>query len=209
VSITTVLGMPARFSGTDPGICVSGYLGREVDDLRVAAVLDVEHAVVGPAVFVVTDEAALGVGRQRGLAGAREPEEHRNAAVVGHVGRAVHREDALFGQAVVHQGEDRLLDLTPVARAADEDHELGQIEGDEPAGVGAVRGRVGFELGRVQDDRARLVHGDLLGRCRDEHCAGEQRVPRGIAHQAQRQAVLGVGAGEGVQDEQLTAVRQP
>ena len=61
-------------------------LGREVDDLRVAAVLDVEHTIVGPAVLVVTNEPALGVGAERGLAGARQAEEHRDAAVVGHVG---------------------------------------------------------------------------------------------------------------------------
>ena len=56
-------------------------LGREVDDLGVAAVLDVEHTIVGPAVLVVTDELALGVGAERGLAGARQAEENGSVAI--------------------------------------------------------------------------------------------------------------------------------
>ncbi|MDZ7748133.1 MAG: hypothetical protein U5K43_04180 [Halofilum sp. (in: g-proteobacteria)] len=51
-------------------------LGREVDRLGVAAALDVEDAVVRPAVLVVADERTMRVGRQRGLAGPRQAEEH-------------------------------------------------------------------------------------------------------------------------------------
>ena len=42
----------------------------EVDALCVAAAFDVPHPVVPPAVLVVTDERAAGVGRKRRLAGA-------------------------------------------------------------------------------------------------------------------------------------------
>ena len=34
---------------------------RELDDLRVAATLDVEHALIAPAVLVIADQQALGV----------------------------------------------------------------------------------------------------------------------------------------------------
>ena len=71
-----------------------------------------------------------------------------------------------------------------------------------------MRCRVGIERGRVQDDGLGLVHLDLVGRCRDEHGAGKQHMPRALADQTQRQAVLGVGAGEGVQHKQLAAVAE-
>ncbi len=57
-------------------------LGREPNDLRVAATLEVEDAVLGPAVLVVADQPPLGIRRERRLAGPREPEEHRDPTVV-------------------------------------------------------------------------------------------------------------------------------
>jgi hypothetical protein len=47
----------------------------EVDRLGVAAALEVEGAAIGPAMLVVADQRAGGVGRQRRLAGARQAEE--------------------------------------------------------------------------------------------------------------------------------------
>ena len=40
----------------------------QVDDLCVAAALEVEHAVVVPAVLVIADQQTLGIGGQGGLA---------------------------------------------------------------------------------------------------------------------------------------------
>ena len=54
----------------------------QADALRVAAALDVEDAVVRPAVLVVADERALRVRRQRRLARARQAEEHGHVAVL-------------------------------------------------------------------------------------------------------------------------------
>jgi hypothetical protein len=98
-------------------------VGRQANHLRVAAALHVEDASVAPAVLVVTDERALRIGRERRLAGAREPEEDGSAPVRADVRGAMHWQDALERQAVVHHGEDRLLDLAGVERAAD--HDLG------------------------------------------------------------------------------------
>ena len=96
-------------------------LGREADRLRVAAALEVEDAVVAPAVLVVADELARRIGGKRRLAGAGEPEEDRDVLpVLRDVRGAVHRRDALERQPVVHHGEDRLLDLAAVERAADD-----------------------------------------------------------------------------------------
>ena len=47
----------------------------EVYDLRVAAALEVENAVIVPAVLVVADEKALGIGGKGGLAGTGQAEE--------------------------------------------------------------------------------------------------------------------------------------
>ena len=116
-------------------------LGGEADHLRVAAALEVEDAVVAPAVLVVADQRALGIGRERRLARAGEAEEDRDVAVVADVRRAVHREDALERQAVVHQREDRLLDLARVEGAADQHLLARRVEDDERAGARAVRRR--------------------------------------------------------------------
>ncbi len=47
----------------------------EVDNLCVAAALEVEYAVVVPAVLVITDEETLRVGRKSGLSGTGQTEE--------------------------------------------------------------------------------------------------------------------------------------
>ena len=155
---TTPFSSIATFSRIVPNVCVvrkisGSAAAREADHLRVAAALDVEDAVVAPAVLVVADQRALGIGGERRLAGAREAEEDRDAPVGADVGRAVHREDALERQAVVHDGEDRLLDLARVERAADEQLGAARMQHDERAGARPVLLRVGLEVGRVQHER--------------------------------------------------------
>ncbi len=41
---------------------------REIDAFSIAAALEVEDAIIAPAVFVVADQAAAGIGRETGLA---------------------------------------------------------------------------------------------------------------------------------------------
>ena len=129
---------------------------REVDRLRVAAAFDVEDAVVAPAVFVVADEMALRIGRERGLARAAETEEQRRRAglLVGR-GRAVHREHAALRREVVHHGEDALLHLAGVFGA--EDDEFLVLEAEIDAGRRAHAGReaVGGKCAGVVDDEVR------------------------------------------------------
>src|SRR2546425_355725 len=52
------------------GIDLRLGLARQLDALGVAAAFEIEDAVLAPAVLVVADQRALGIGRQRGLAGA-------------------------------------------------------------------------------------------------------------------------------------------
>ena len=89
-----IFGDRAKADGV-PDLRLAGL--REVDALGVAAALEVEDAVVAPAVFVVANQAALGVGRKGGFAGAGQAEEECAAAIRADVGRAVHREHALLG----------------------------------------------------------------------------------------------------------------
>src|SRR5699024_11224643 len=111
----------------------------QVDALGVAAALKVEDAVGAPAVLVVADQLAAGVGGQGGLAGAGQAEEHGGLVGLGvHIGRAVHGQDVLLGHDVVHGGEDALLDLAAVLAAGDDDHVGLGVDHDGGLAVDAV-----------------------------------------------------------------------
>src|SRR5262249_53384155 len=67
----------------------------EIDGLGITATLDVEDAVITPAVLVVADQVAFRICRECGLAGAAESEKQRRSPCPGVCrGRAMHREDA-------------------------------------------------------------------------------------------------------------------
>ena len=70
------------------------FLLAQVDALGVATSLDIEHPFISPAVFVVADQLAPGIGRQSGLAGSRQAEEERHIAAGRLIGATVHRQDA-------------------------------------------------------------------------------------------------------------------
>src|SRR5690606_32457324 len=53
----------------------------KVDALGIAASLEIEHAVLPPAVLIVADQPALGVGAQGGLPRAAQPEEDGRVAI--------------------------------------------------------------------------------------------------------------------------------
>ena len=121
-------------------------LARKAYALGVAAAFEIEDAVVAPAVLVIADQAALGVGRERGLAGPGESEEERHIARRAGIRRAVHGEDAAVGQQVIHDREDRLLHFAGIAGAADQHHALLEVDHDAGLGIGAVLGRIGLEI---------------------------------------------------------------
>ena len=100
---------------TDSFVDIGLALLVKVDNLSVAATLEVEDAVIVPAVLVVTDEKTFRVSREGSLACAGETEEDSSVlALFVSVGRAVHRSDALLGKIVVHHGEHTLLHLTAI-----------------------------------------------------------------------------------------------
>src|SRR6202008_4587222 len=62
---------------------------RQLDALGVAAAFEIEDAVAAPAVLIVADQRAVGIGRQRGLAGTGQAEEDRGVTLGADIGRAV------------------------------------------------------------------------------------------------------------------------
>ena len=68
-------GSTTTFSMTAPKVIASQICGStftiEFDALGVAAALKIEHALITPAMFVVADESAVWVCRQRRVAGYR------------------------------------------------------------------------------------------------------------------------------------------
>lgn len=106
-------------------------LGGEADALGVAAALDVEDALVGPAVLVVANQGALGVGGEGGLTGTGETEEDGNVAVGALVGGGVEGQDVVLDwHLVVEDSEDTLLHLTGILGTEDDHLLLGKVDGD-------------------------------------------------------------------------------
>ncbi|HEY8817916.1 MAG TPA: hypothetical protein VIM25_03760, partial [Candidatus Limnocylindrales bacterium] len=79
--------------------------------------------------LVVADEAPFRVGRERRLAGTRQPEEDGGVALPTDVDGRVHGQHRLVGHEVVHDREGALLDLAGVFGADDDD--LHPLEVDE------------------------------------------------------------------------------
>ena len=181
----------------------------QVDDLSIAAALEVKDAVVVPAVLIVADQQALRVGGQGGLAGAGQAEEDGGVlAVQVGVGRAVHGSHALQRQVVVHHGEHTLLHLAAVPGVDDDLLTAGNVEGN--AGL-AVQAQflivLDLGLGSVVDDEVRLEVGELfLGRA-DEHVGDEVRLPCDLDDEADGHAGIMVRAAERVDDVQLLVAK--
>mmetsp|Transcript_5492 Transcript_5492/g.9933 ORF Transcript_5492/g.9933 Transcript_5492/m.9933 type:complete len:483 (+) Transcript_5492:1383-2831(+) len=163
--------------GGDGAVDLGLSLLREVDGLGVAASLEVEDAVLVPAVLVVADEGAVRVGGEGGLSGSGEAEEEGGVTVLTDIGRAVHREVVDHGEPVVHEGEDSLLVLSSVPGAED-DGGLGlDVKGDGNLGVEAVLlpflvgGGAGVDDGEVDVTVALLLRAD-------EHVGDKVLLPR-------------------------------
>ena len=182
----------------------------EADDLGVTAAFDVEDAVVAPAVFVVADQHPLRIGREGGFAGAREAEEKGHVGATftrGVVGAAVHGQDAAFGQHVVHDREDALLDFAGILRAADEHQALREVEQNEGRGAGAVAFGHGEETRHVDDGEVGPVV-EQLGAVgfAHEHVLGEEVLPCVLVDDTHVDAVPRIGTGIAVEHEKIAAL---
>ena len=180
---------------------------RQLDAFGVAAALEVEHAVRAPAVLVVADQRAVRIGRERGLAGAGEPEEQRHVAVVADIGRAVHRHHALRRQVEVERGEDRLLDLARIGRVADQDDLAREVDRDDGVGAHAMALGIGLERRQVDDGEFGDEIFEFDGIRTDQKLADKQRVPGQFGEDPGLDAVFRIGAAIEVLRVQLLALR--
>jgi hypothetical protein len=87
-------------------------LGRETNALGVAASLDVEDTSVTPAVLIVTNEGALGIGRERGFACTRQAKEDSNIAILTFVCRGVQGEDIVLDRHLIEENRENTLEVT-------------------------------------------------------------------------------------------------
>ena len=176
----------------------------QVDDLSVAAALEVEDAVVVPAVLVIADEQTLRVGGQGGLAGAGQTEEDGSvlALLIG-VGRAVHGGHALQRQEVVHHGEHTLLHLAAVPGVDDDLLLAGDVEGNAGLAVQAqLLVVLNLSLGGVVNNEVRLKISQLLSGGLDKHVGDKVCLPGHLHDEADSHAGVLVGAAEGIDNEQ-------
>ena len=107
------------------------------------------------------------------------------------------------GQEVVHDREDRLLDLAGVLGAHDEDHALLEVDEDSGLGVRAVDLGIELERGSGHDDEVGLaeVAKLLVGRT-NEHLVNEERLAGKLADSADLAGVATLGTGETVHDKE-------
>ena len=176
----------------------------QVDDLGVAAALKVEYAVVIPAVLVVANEQAFGVGGQGGLAGAGQAEEQGGVLAVHiSVGGAVHGGHTLQGQVVVHHGEHALLHLAAVPGVQDDLLPGGEVEDGGGLGIQAQLLIVlHLGLGGVVGDEVRLEVLQFLSSGLDEHILDEVGLPCHLHDEADGHAGVVVGAAEHIHHKQ-------
>mmetsp|Transcript_888 Transcript_888/g.1700 ORF Transcript_888/g.1700 Transcript_888/m.1700 type:complete len:535 (-) Transcript_888:1108-2712(-) len=180
----------------------------QVDGLGVAATLEVEDPVIRPAMFVIADQGAARIGRERRLAGARKAEERRAVVGIadGVVGRAMHRHDAFAGQDVVEQGEDGLLVLARVFRVADQDQLLLEVQRDHRLGGTPMARRVCLETRAVDDGELGNEGRQLFGVRATQQVADEKVVPCQFGDHANVEPMLLIRAAEQVLDVVIAAL---
>lgn len=151
--------------------------------------------------LIVTNESALGVGRQCGLASTGQTEEDGNVAVLTLVGRRVKSKDVVLdGHLVEKNGENSLFHFSRVLGTED-DHLLGsKVDGDGCRRAHASGVPVGREPTTIVNDIVGVEGLQLLPRGTDEHVAHEQSMVSAGAHNADTDAVTLVPAGVSIND---------
>ena len=146
--------------------------------------------------FVIADQRARRIGRQRGLSSAGEAEEHGGITLRTDIGGAMHGHDALGRQQVVQHREDRLLVFAGIGRAADENEAVGQIAGDDGFRTHTVTGRIGLEARQVDDGELLFETRQFFPLRTDQQIADEQRMPGKFGDDACRQSIFLIGTAD-------------
>ena len=174
-------------------------LSGETNALGVAASLNVEHALVGPAVLVVTNEGTLGVGGEGGLASSGKTEEDGHITARALVGGGVEGEDVMLdGHLVEEDSEDTLLHLTGVLGTENDHLLLGEVDGHGRSRGHTLSESVGGERTGVVDDIVGVELVELLAGGADKHVSHEESMVGACAHNTDGNSVALIPAGEAI-----------
>ena len=119
----------------------------------------------------------------------------------------MHRQNTLFRQDVIHQGEDRFLNLPSILAAPDQNQFAIQVRQDETFGIGAVPLWHRIHEGRVQDGRIRHEIRQGLSLWNDKHVAREQGVPGAFRDDAHLQPIGWIRPGIQVLNIQIAVLQ--
>ena len=190
--------------GVSPDRVVDIRLGIlvQVDNLCVASALVVKHAVVIPAVLVVSDQKTLRIGRKGCLSGTGQPEEHSGVlSVQVCVGRAVHGCNTLQRHKVVHHGEHTFFHFSAVPGVDDYLLFRRHIEHDCRLGIQSQFFIIGYLcLGRVVNNEIRLKVLLLLCGRLDEHVADKMCLPCNFHNKPDSHSGILIGTAESIHD---------
>ena len=178
---------------------------RQIDHFGVTAAFKIEHAIFRPAMLIIADQFAIGVGRQCGFAGARQAEENRAIAIRPDIDRTMHRHDALGRQSIIEHGKHRFLGLTGIRCAANQNHFLVKIDRNHGLGAAAVARRIGFETGEIQNHKLWFKTFQFIFLRLDEQVLDEQGMPSQLGDHAGCEAVGLIGPAEQILHQQLPA----
>src|SRR5205807_4992967 len=135
-----------------------------------------------------------------GLPCSGEAEKEGAYTVMAEVGRAVHGEHVALRQQKIHDAENRLLHLTGIGCAADQNSTAHEVQQDENFGVRAIALRIGFEFGCGDHGELGMMGSQLL-RCRpQEELSDKQVVPGVLVDEADGEAIGGIGSAEKILD---------
>ena len=107
--------------------------------------------------FVIADQGAAGVGGKRRLASAGQAKENGRVAIGADIRGTMHRHDAAFGQQIIENGENRLLDFTGIAGARNQHRAFSKIHRDHGFTAPAMTRRIGLEIRQMQDGEFRNI----------------------------------------------------
>ena len=189
-----------------PDLRLSGF--RQPDRLRVAAALEIEDAVVRPAVLVVAQQFARGSAESVVLPVPERPKKTASFAVLADIRRAVHGHDVLARQNVVQEREHAFLDLAGVARAADEDDALREVARDDRLGARAVVERRSAEARQIDDGEFGKEALEFAWLRPAKKIANEERLPSILGYDTRIELVALFRARKKVLNEKLLVPRK-
>ena len=129
----------------------------KVDAFGIAAAFKIKDAVLSPAMLIIANQETIRVGGQRSFSGSGQTKKQRDFIVRPLVCRAVHRENTLFRQQIVQDGENGFFHFTGILCAADQNDLAGKIDDDESFRICSVLCRIGGHAGCAEYGESRLV----------------------------------------------------